>query len=262
MKKQQTSNYNDKSTQKTTKNQNTELGVETRSIICYTKFLAYFTGILAFATIVLAISTCFLWYYAGEQSKDMKQSIVAADGAAKAAQDSIILQKKAMINSQRAFLSIEEIFCTTNIYPDRNIARQFIITPQIRNHGKTPAVNVTVDVMTRYFDGSIQNDEIDTNVLPPFGTEKEKSIVGPNVIFGTAPIIISAEKAFSIFSKTERFFIKIIIKYNDWFDETPLRHTYYCAEVEIVADPRQTVPDTKTFNIFQFRIFGKDNKAD
>jgi hypothetical protein len=219
-----------------------------------TIFIAAFTCALVWATLRL-------WRVSQKQSRDMETSLKIAKEAAQAAQESASLQKIAMISTQRAFIFMKEFQPFNNIDSTTNEIKQFIIEIKFLNYGKTPGLNVNAAVYIKFFDASVPNDNIVIAIPLPTETEKIKANVGPGGLFSANPIFISRQEANDIFLGKTRCFVMIAVEYNDWFNDTPLRHTNYFAEIVVFFDPEQASVNPNV-SMFQLRSFWKYNSAD
>ena len=140
MKDQQAAANNETPAKETSREQNKG---ETNRMTHYTFWLMLFTGVLAVATIFLAISTCFLWYYAGQQSKDMKASIAVAQKSIDVAESANKLNRDIFAIRERPWLKILDVKLNGPnpiIFAGDGI--NLYISYQVKNVGTTPAADV------------------------------------------------------------------------------------------------------------------------
>lgn len=102
--------------------------------------ISIFTLFLVFSTIMLWRSTERLAFIAGDQADDMKDSVLAAQDAAKAATRSAEVAEKSIVAAQRAWIKAD-VYDTMTLYFNENF-----LNPSIKinmtNVGNGPATNI------------------------------------------------------------------------------------------------------------------------
>jgi hypothetical protein len=211
-------------------------------------------ALLAIFTFALVIVGLFQFHI-------LRGTLRATKVAADAAKESADLQKITMLNTQRAFIFLQGFQTINNIDSNTGAIQYFILEPKFVNYGKTPGLNINAARFYEFYDIKVPIDKIVIINSLPKETEKTQASLGPGEPFSTNSITITMQDAIEIFSKNKRCFVKIALEYNDWFSNTPLRHTNYFSEIEVFIDPGYAL-DNPNVSIFRFNVFYRYNDAD
>ncbi|MGU3384420.1 hypothetical protein ACLBYG_07930 [Methylobacterium sp. D53M] len=106
--------------------------------------IAIFTLALVYYTARLNNSTLKLWSVAKQQGEDAKEAIAAARLSAEAAKQSAETARLALLNDQRALLSMDILLTGDPITLNSSVLHMLGIV-SVRNVGKVPAKNVSLD---------------------------------------------------------------------------------------------------------------------
>lgn len=183
------------------------------AIADYTKWLAIFTMFLVLATLGLFIS--------GERNVGVaRKSAVAAEDAARAAQDSVEATKTIMRLDQRAWIGIDSMDAVPAIL---EVGKSIGMTGVIKNTGKTPARNIVMySIIEVVYDGKPPNFSYDGikkaigGFLPPNG----QGILPLNTIPDlktNQPVILTQEQLDLLKSRKADIYSHGRIEYDDIF---------------------------------------------
>jgi hypothetical protein len=216
------------------------------------------TCVVAAFTVILALSTKRLWKTSIEQSRDMKASIAAANATVQAA---ITANQIAVTNAEqqlRAYVTAKGVNLTLHRQPAtpgaylqiEGLVHTYGLAAILRNGGKTPATNVTVNVSCQKL----------SKTLPatfdfPDSTLFGHGLIGPDSEMHTPLIRISAGELEPIEADTD-WYLWGWIEYDDVFTGTLRHRTEFCFQTE-----RARLPVTDEFWI-GFKHHARFNAAD
>ncbi len=202
-------------------------------------------AVVALATIIIALFTGTLWWAttglfktAQEQSRDMKDSIAAAQKAAKAAEDSVKIAKKSLNTTRRAYVFLKDIEIRETQGRGSISAIQgqmrWQLFPRWQNSGDTPTRNLTISVGCKVSDRFLPHNfpfpytnkelkGLSGDCCYSYDTKRNIPIViGPKAAIISVPLIISEthDDIARIMSDYLSIYVWGEAKYLDVFDAT------------------------------------------
>lgn len=216
--------------------------------------------------IIVALATAAIAYLGYRQLCTMKEHKTAFDKLAKymgdgleetkkvatAAMRSADVAERTMVATQRPFLMLECI----NHQPllDKGHIVGFILTPEFRNSGRSPALNAQCfSEIVVLASADVLEHASPTKTMT--GPTAALTVGAGSIAYGS-PRQITADECGRINKKQIAIFIHVYCEYRDGFPDTPMRHTSICLRVLVVGDLHTEKP-------FAFRAGPTDhNEAD
>lgn len=207
------------------------------------------TVVLAGATIVLALATFALAYYAYRQAGDMQHYIRVAEQSASTA-------REALTRTQRAFVFMTSM--DQQVRGDR-----LLVTPQWRNAGTTPALDVRMWTNWQWFKGEppetfgFPDQDADGIPIAKIDGLTQSTALGPGIQNGAQGISIPNQKISEAMASGPRLFVWGWSRYKDVFGASHI--TKFCNEVRFT----QTQLANGSSAVFpDFPTFRRNNCAD
>jgi hypothetical protein len=205
-----------------------------------TRFAFWFNFLLVSFNGILAVSTVLLWIVTGRAANAAKKSADIATAA---------------LIATRPYISIKTFKHQRGIDQEGKHTA-WVLTPQWRNTGQTPALNCINWFIVRVFEPTIPKDFSP----PPHDnlSEAVSVVVGQLSDQDGGLLAISNDNLLKASQKKAQIAIWGAVEYNDIFPNTPRHHTKYCAEIKVTLNDE----DLREAPTFTLERFGKHNSSD
>jgi hypothetical protein len=211
--------------------------------------VAISTVVIAAFTVFLSIATVLLFLSSEKVAETAK---ISADSARQSAE----LTDLALKATQRAVVTMPQFLTTVGIDSSTNKAVAFYIQAFWENSGATTALEVEAGIAYEQIASKIVETVNFKN--SPFIEKQSLSIAPRTKIMSNATVSINT--IYDIWNKKLRLFILARSEYKDVFGIP--HHFQICAELTVVSDPGQTIPDPKnTPPIVAFSIWREHNSS-
>lgn len=192
--------------------------------------VAVFTLVLAFATVALGVIATIQIGFLDRSERIATETAQAAKASAEAAQDQIQLSRRALVQTQRAFVNLKgfNVFHIYDITQNNKIV-DWQFTPIWENSGQTPTKKL--NVISGIHPGEFPPDfEFKIDKFAP-------SLLGPKGGMTGETYRISLAEIYEIKSGAKTIYIWGRAEYNDVFPGTRRHYTNFCHKIVVTGDP-------------------------
>jgi hypothetical protein len=166
------------------------------------------------------------------QSSDMKDSIVAAQMAANAAENQVALSREALITTERAFVFCERINSHWTAKKENDEIVKWTFIPIWKNSGKTPTKRARSQVNTW-----VDTEELPANFYFTNHANAAPTMIGLDATMHGKGLDIPIEMLKKIRGGESHAYILGWFDYDDVFAKTQRHRTEVCVEIQVTGNP-------------------------